>query len=197
MAATLSDSGRDARQKPRELVAALDLKPGMTVVDLGAGPGYLLPFLSAAVGPSGKVIAEDIHPDFMDQARAKVRAGGSENVEFVLGTETDPKLPGGCADLILVLDTYHHFDYPEKMLASLKAALKPGGRLAIVEYHKKRGAMGPGDPERALKHIRASAEEVVRELEAAGFRLLRQRDHVPDSQYVATPGGQHCAASYP
>lgn len=183
VAATLVDPSRDARQKPKELVDALALKPGMTAVDLGTGAGYMLPFLSPAVGPSGRVIAEDIQTDFLDKARD--RAKGLGNVEFVLGSETDPKLPLGAADLILVLDAYHHFDYPEKMLASLRASLKPGGRLAIVEYHKLRGAMGGGDPDRPLKHIRASADEVVKEVQAGGFKLQWRRDHVPDSQYIA------------
>jgi len=185
VAGTLADPGRDARQHPKELVAALDIAPGGTVVDLGTGPGYMLPFLAAAVGPSGKVIAEDIQTDFIDKARAKAQQSGLSNVTFVLGSETDPRLPAGVADLILVLDAYHHFDYPEKMLASLKMALKPGGRIAIVEYHKRRGAMGGGDPDRPLKHIRATDQEVVKELEAGGFKLLWQRDHVKDSQYIA------------
>jgi ubiquinone/menaquinone biosynthesis C-methylase UbiE len=183
VAATLIDPSRDARQKPKELVAALELKPGMTVVDLGTGPGYMLPYLSAAVGATGTVVAEDIQTDFLEKARAK--AAGLGNVKFVLGSEKDPSLARGSADLILVLDAYHHFDYPEKMLAALKAALKPGGRLAIVEYHKKAGAMGPGDPERPLKHIRATADEVEKEVIAGGFKLLWRRDHVPDSQYIA------------
>lgn len=176
---------RDIRQKPKELVAKLGIKAGSTVVDLGTGPGYMLPFLSPAVGASGKVIAEDIQTDFLDKAREKAAASGLKNVQFVLGTERDPKLPAHAADLILVLDAYHHFDYPQEMLAAFKAGLKPGGRLAIVEYHKKTGAMGGGDSQRALTHIRASAEEVVKEVEAAGFKFQWMKDHVPDSQYIA------------
>lgn len=185
VAAALDAADRDARQKPKELVAALDIKPGMTVVDLGTGPGYMLPFLSAAAGGSGKVLAEDIQTDFLDKARAKARGAGLHNVEFVLGNEKDPKLPAGAADVILVLDAYHHFDYPEKMLASLHQALKPHGRLAIVEYHKLRGAMGGADSDRALTHIRAAAAEVVKEVEQGGFKLLWRRDHIPNSQYIA------------
>lgn len=182
---TLTDPGRDARQKPVELIAALGLKPGMTVVDLGTGPGYMLPYLSAAVAPNGKVMAEDIHTDFLDQARERAKASGLKNVAFILGSNDDPRLPGAAADMIFVLDSYHHFDYPEKMLAAFKAGLKPGGRLAIVEYHKKRGAMGTGDPDRPLSHIRATAEQVEKEVKASGFKLLFRRDHVPDSQYIA------------
>jgi len=182
--AILDRPDREGREKPRELVAALDLKPGMTVIDLGTGPGYMLPYLSPAVGDTGRVIAEDIQQDFLDRAREKAHHADLRNVAFVLGSDRDPRLPPAAADLILVLDAYHHFDYPERMLASLKTALKPGGRLAIVEYHKKRGAMA-GDPDRALTHIRLPQEDLIREIEANGFKLLWNRDHVPDSQYIA------------
>lgn len=185
VAAILTDPAREAREHPRELVAALALKPGMTVVDLGTGPGFMLPFLCEAVGPSGKVIGEDIQTDFIEKARAMAKSRSLDNVSFVLGSDNDPKLPAGAADLILVLDAYHHFDYPDRMLAAIARGLKPGGRLAIVEYHKKRGAMRGGDPDRALTHIRATAEQVEKEISAAGFRLLWRRDHVPDSQYIA------------
>ena len=101
-----------------------------------------------------------------------------------MGTEVDPKLPSGGADLVVVLDAYHHFDYPEQMLAAIKRSLRPAGRLAIVEYHKKRGAMEV-EPDFALTHIRAGADQVVREVEAAGYTLLWRRDHAPDRQYIA------------
>lgn len=187
VAAVLAAPERDARQKPQELVGKLELKPGMSVVDLGTGVGYMLPYLSAAVGPSGRVVAEDIHQDFLDQARANATRQRLANVGFVLGSERDPGLRPESADLILVLDAYHHFDYPGAMLAKLGAALRPGGRLAIVEYYKRRGAM-EGDPDRALTHIRLDAGDLVREVESNGFRLLKRSEQIPDSQYVAIFG---------
>ena len=168
--------------KPAELVAKLEISGGSTAVDLGTGTGNLLNDLSKAVGPKGRVIAEDIHQDFLDRARS--RTAGLTNVNFVLGTERDPKLPAAAADIVVIVDAYHHFDYPDQMLAAIKRGLRPGGRLAIVEYHKKRGAM-ENNPDFALTHIRASAEQVVREVEAAGFHLLWQRDHAPGKQYIA------------
>lgn len=185
VAAGLVSPDREARQKPRELVAALDLKAGMAVVDLGTGAGFMLPYLSQAVGAEGTVIAEDIQQDFLDKARAKSDQDHLRNIRFVLGTDKDPHLTPGAADLILVLDAYHHFDYPDRMLAKLAEALKPGGRVALVEYYKRRGAMGTTDPDRPLTHIRLDADAVVNEVEANGFRLLKRQDHIPGSQYLA------------
>lgn len=184
----LEAPARLARLRPEEMVARLEIARGSTVADLGAGTGTLLEALSRAVGPNGKVIAEDIQQDFLDRARHRAKEAGLNNIEFVLGTEVDPKLPPASADLVIVLDAYHHFDYPEKMLAAIKRSLRPGGRLAIVEYHKKRGAMEGADPDFAIKHVRAGAEQVVQEVQAAGYKLLWQREHAPGSQYIAMFG---------
>lgn len=184
MVELLEAPARLAILKPAELVARLGVASGSTVVDLGTGTGNLLNDLSGAVGTKGRIVAEDIFPDFLDRARDRASKSKLTNVEFVLGTDTDPRLPAGAADLVIVLDAYHHFDYPERMLAGIKRGLRPGGRLAIVEYHKKLGAMEVA-PEFALKHIRAGAEQVVQEVEAAGYKLLWRRDHAPDRQYIA------------
>lgn len=184
MVERLESPARLANLRPAELVSRLEIVRGTTVVDLGTGTGTLLEDLSLAVGPTGHVIAEDIHADFLERARERVKTAGLGNVQFLLGTEMDPKVPAGAADLVVVLDAYHHFDYPERMLAAIKRSLRPGGRLAIVEYHKKRGAMEV-DPDFALTHIRAGAEQVVREVEAAGYKLVWHREHAPGRQYIA------------
>jgi ubiquinone/menaquinone biosynthesis C-methylase UbiE len=179
VAATLGASDRDKTQRPRELVAEMGVRPGMTVADVGTGIGYMLPYLSEAVGASGKVLAEDIFDDFL--AKAKERAKGLANVSFIKGGEDNPMLPEGAADRILVLDVYHHFDYPEKMLAAFRKALSPDGRLVVVEYYKRPTAMANG---RAMTHIRLDAPDVIREIEANHFRLVSQREHTKDSQYM-------------
>ncbi len=179
----LESPARLANLRLKELVSSLKIRPGSTVVDLGTGTGTLLKELSNAVGPHGRIVAEDIYADFLDRARERAKEAGLHNVEFRLGTEVDPKLPPGGADLVVVLDTYHHFGYPEKMLAGIQRGLRPGGRLAIVEYHKKRGAMEV-DPDFALTHIRAGADQVVREVEAAGYKLQWNREHAPGRQYI-------------
>src|SRR5947209_11306479 len=93
LAGALDSPDRDSRERPRDLVAVLGLKPGDTVVDFGTGPGYMLPYLSHAVAPSGKVIAEDIQTDFLDKARAKAQREHLGNISFILGSESDPRLP--------------------------------------------------------------------------------------------------------
>jgi len=180
---TLTAPDRDATEKPRELVAEMGVRPGMTVADIGTGPGYMLPHLSAAVGPQGKVLAEDIFDDFLAKARARAAQAGLTNVEFVKGSEHSPALPAASVDIILALDSYHHYDYPQDMLAGFSQALKPGGRLIIVEYYKRAGAMGGGNS--ALTHIRLDDSGVVKEVEASGFALLEKREHIPKSQYMA------------
>src|SRR5437868_6543969 len=124
VAKTLDNPNRDKNQKPEEIIALMEIKPGMSVADIGTGTGYMLPHLSRAVGAKGKVLAEDIQDDFLERARTKLKADQLTNVDLILGTDTDPKLPPNSVDRELVLDVYHHFDYPDKMLANLGRALK-------------------------------------------------------------------------
>lgn len=178
----LGASNRDERQKPVELVQAMDLRPGMTVVDIGTGVGYMLPFLSKAVGPHGCVFGEDIFDDFLDQAKARATDAKLTNVQFFKGTVHSPELPANSVDVALALDSYHHYDYPADMLAGIRKALKPGGRLVIVEYYKSKTAMPGGN---ALQHIRLDKPDLVKEVEVNHFRLLSSHDHIPASQYMA------------
>ena len=181
MAAGLGSPGRDAFEKPRDVVLAMALQKGMTVADVGTGIGYMLPFLSRAVGPDGHVIAEDIFDDFLASAKQRAQNQNLGNVTFVKGSETDPTLPEGAADEVLALDVYHHFDYPEKMLAGIHKALKPGGKLVVVEYYKRPEAMPEG---RAMTHIRLDMPDVIKEIEANHFHLLSEKEHIKDSQYI-------------
>jgi predicted methyltransferase len=181
----LGDPTREERQRPRDIVDAMDLKTGGTVADVGTGVGFMLPYLSHAVGDTGHVIGEDIQNDFLDQAKMKAQLSRLNNVQFVLGTDRDPKLPADSLEGVLVLDVYHHFDYPEAMLEHIRDSLLSDGKLVIVEYFKRPGAMAGSDPDRAVQHIRLDQDGLIQEVEANGFRLVSKRDLVPKSQYMA------------
>ncbi|MBM3738726.1 MAG: methyltransferase domain-containing protein [Acidobacteria bacterium] len=177
VANSLSAHDREQTQRPRDLVAALGLKPGMTVADVGTGVGFMLPYLAEPVGAEGKVFAEDIFPDFLEKARANAKAKNLSTVAFIHGTEKDPKLPEDAVDVVLVLDVYHHFDFPADMLAGIHKSLKSGGRLVIVDFYKE----GFRDP----KHIRLDQVDVAKEIESNGFRLHSTGPFSEGRQYIA------------
>lgn len=181
MLQNLGAADRAERLRGEAIVRELGIDPGSAVADLGTGGGAMLPLLSSAVGQSGKVFAQDIFPDFL--AHAKENHGALANVTWVLGAEKDAKLPPGSVDLAVTIDAYHHYDYPAQVLASIRAALRPGGRFAVVDYFKRPGAMDP--PADAVQHIRLDRDDMIREVTAHGFRLVRTVEHVPGRQYIA------------
>jgi ubiquinone/menaquinone biosynthesis C-methylase UbiE len=186
VAKNLVDPARDERQRPRDIVDQMGLQPGQSAADVGTGVGFMLPYLCRAVGDKGTVYAEDIQQEFLDQAKTRVNTLGLKNVKFVLGTDRDPKLPANTLSGVLILDVYHHFDYPEAMLEHIRDSLVSDGKLVIVEYYKRRGAMPGGDPDRPIQHIRLDEDDVIREVVANGFKVTDQHELVPKSQYVVT-----------
>jgi len=182
VARTLADPGREERQHPRDIVDAMGLKPGMSVADVGTGVGFMLPYMAHVVGDTGTVFAEDISNDFLDKAKLKVQVQNLKNVKFVLGTDKDPKLPADTLDAVLLLEVYHHFDYPEMMLEHLRDSLLSDGRLAIADYYKRPDAMPGG---RAMEHIRLDEDDVIREVEKNGFKLAFKQELVPKQMYLA------------
>lgn len=182
VAQNLDNPDREENQKPRELLAALGVSKGDTVADIGTGVGFMLPYLAEAVGPNGRVFAEDIFPDFLEKAQHKIDEHGWKNVTTVLGEEKDTKLPRGAVDLALILDVYHHFNYPTAVLSSLRNSLKPGGRVAVVDFYRSRKHPRMS-PDRLENHIRLDRDGFAAEIESAGFALDRQFDHLPH-QYV-------------
>jgi ubiquinone/menaquinone biosynthesis C-methylase UbiE len=186
VAKNLIDPARDERQRPRDIVDQMGLQPGQSVADVGTGVGFMLPYLSRAVGDKGTVYAEDIQQDFLDQARMRANTLNLTNAKFVFGIDRDPRLPANTLSGVLILDVYHHFDYPEAMLEHIRDSLVSDGKLVIVEYYKRRGAMPNGDPDRAIQHIRLDEDDLIREVVANGFKVVDKHELVPKSQYIVT-----------
>jgi ubiquinone/menaquinone biosynthesis C-methylase UbiE len=161
----LEGPDRDAWQKPEQVMDALRIAEGSRVADLGAGGGWFTVRLAGRVGPNGVVFAEDVQPQMIEAITRRVRRAQLRNVVTILGTESDPRLPAP-VDAVLIVDAYHEMDQPVRMLQNVARALKPGGRVGIVEFKKE--GLGPGPP----MNERVEPERVVRDAEAAGLRLL-------------------------
>ena len=164
---------RDIEEAPDRAVDALDLKPGQTVADIGAGSGYMSVRMATRVGPTGRVYAEDIQPEMIELLKQRLTKQRVANVTPVLGLVDDPKLPDQSIDLMLLVDVYHEFSEPQKMLRGMRAALKSGGRLVLLEYRKE----DPTVPIR-IEHKMTVAEAKL-EVEAEGFALSKVDERLP------------------
>ncbi len=164
---------REMEESPDKALDALAIAKGSTVADIGAGVGYFTWRLAERVGSSGKVYANDIQPRMLEKLKLNIAARGWNNVETVLGTEDDPKLPAGRIDLILLVDVYHEFSQPQRMLARMRDSLKPEGRLVLLEYRKE----DPSVPIR-FEH-KMTVAEVRAEIEPEGFRFEKNLDALP------------------
>ena len=162
----------------------MGLKPGDVAADIGTGTGFMLPYLSQAIGNKGHLIGEDIQSDFLDKAKSNVQLHQLKNVQFVLGTDKDPKLPAETLAAALILDVYHHFDYPEAMLSHIRDSLRSDGKLVVVEYYKRPGSMGGGNPNLPVEHIRLDQDDLIKEVEANGFQLVSKAELVRKSQHI-------------
>ncbi|MEZ6017884.1 MAG: methyltransferase domain-containing protein [Planctomycetota bacterium] len=153
-----------------QIVAALALQPGQAVADVGTGTGLFLGPFSRAVGDAGRVFAVDIAQKFVDHVQKRAQKEEMHNVVAVLSNERSVALAAGSVDAIFVCDAYHHFEYHEDMLRSIHSALRPGGRLVIVDFERIPGV----SREWILGHVRAGKEVVTGEVLGAGFRLERE-----------------------
>ena len=169
---------REREEQPDRVVAALRIPRGSTVIDLGAGVGYFTWRLAKRVGPDGKVIAVDIQPEMLDMLAKNMSKRGIGNVEVVLGTESDPRLPAGVAELALLVDVYHELADPIATMGHVRRALKPGGRLVVVEYRKE----DPWIPIHPLHKM--TVDEVRREIEPTGFAFVEVLEFLPSQHIV-------------
>jgi SAM-dependent methyltransferase len=167
---------RESRERDEEcstMLKALHVKPGQTVCDMGCGNGFYTLKLSSLVGKEGQVLAVDIQPEMLSLLRERAKEHELDNIKPILGTPTDPNLPEGKIDLILCVDVYHEFSNPQEMLAAMRKSLKPGGRVALVEFRSE-------DPKVPIKPLhKMSKEQILREWPANGFKLVEQFDKLP------------------
>ncbi len=169
----LDRAERTREEEPDVALEVLKLTPGSVVADVGAGSGYMTLRMSKLVGPTGKVYANDIQPQMLDILRRRLERERITNVEPVLGTFSDPRLPAGAIDLILMVDVYHEFSEPQAMLRRMREALKPAGRLVLFEYRKEDPSI-PIRPDHKM-----SVAEARMEVEAEGFTLAQVDERLP------------------
>jgi cyclopropane fatty-acyl-phospholipid synthase-like methyltransferase len=175
-AKTFDAADRDAWQRPAELTLLLELSPGMVVADIGAGTGYFLPYLSPAVGDSGKVLALDVEAEMVDYMKARATKEGLKNIEARAVDPSDPALAPGTVDRVVLIDTWHHIEQRVEYTRRLAAGLKPGGSVYIVDFTLE-ASHGP-----PAQH-RLSPAQVMEELTAGGLVAEVMTETLPD-QYV-------------
>jgi ubiquinone/menaquinone biosynthesis C-methylase UbiE len=176
----LENDEREVYAKRMEITAAVGLKPGMAVADVGAGSGLFTRLFAKAVGPGGRVYAVDISKPLLDYVMQTAKQRRLGNVTGILDTADDTKLPESSIDLAYVCDTYHHFEHPQKVLASIRKALRPGGRLVVVDFERIEGK----SPKWLLEHVRAGKDTVKSEIEAAGFRFGGEKKFLRENYFV-------------
>lgn len=169
----LERAEREKEESVTKAIKLLDLKPGMVVADVGAGVGYYATRMAAKVGPEGKIYAQEIQPEMLSILRKRIAQEKVANVEPILGTESEPKLPAGSCDVIIMVDVYHEFAQPQRMLRKLREALKPDGRLVLLEYRKEDPYV-PIRPEHKM-----SVSEAKIEVEDEGFVLEKVLPDLP------------------
>jgi cyclopropane fatty-acyl-phospholipid synthase-like methyltransferase len=167
---------RESREREEEcstMLKALHLKSGQTVCDMGCGNGFYTLKLAKIVGEKGQVLAVDIQPEMLSLLNERAKEEKLSNIKPILGTPIDPNLPEGRIDLILCVDVYHEFSNPEEMLAVMRKGLKPGGRIALVEFRAE-------DPKVPIKPLhKMTKEQILKEWPANGFKLVEQFDKLP------------------
>jgi len=164
---------RIQEEEPDRMLGALDIKKGSVVADIGAGVGYHVWRMADMVGPNGKVIAEDIQEGMIQLLKRNIDDRKLRNVEIILGTPTDPKLPANTLDMVLMVDVYHEFSEPVTMMKHIQNAMKPDGRVVLVEFRKE----DPNVPIQPLHKM--SVQDVRSELEPLGFKFQRSIEFLP------------------
>ena len=177
---SFSNERREVYTKRDAIVAATGAKPGMTVADIGAGTGLFTLLFADAVKPGGSVVAVDISPAFVEYIQETAKKRRMRNVTAIVGNGTEVGLPDESVDLVYLSDVYHHFEQPAETLASIRKALKPGGRMVVIDYERIPGVT----PQARIDHVRLDKATAIREIGAAGFKLLEDKKLLRDNYFV-------------
>ncbi len=168
---------RELEEQPRKAIELMELKPTDVVADIGAGTGYFS-FRIAPKVSKGKVLAVDIQQEMLDEMNKISKAKGVRNVEPLLGTIEDPKLPAGTVDLAFMVDAYHEFDHPREMMEGIMKGLKPGGRVVLIEYRAE-------DPRVEIKpHHKMTEEQAKKEMAAVGLKHVKTVEDLPQQHFM-------------
>lgn len=169
----LTRESREREEDCKTMLAALHVQPGDVVCDLGCGNGFYTLKLAKQVGDKGRVLAVDIQREMLGLLKDRAAEEKITNIEPILGTLVDPKLPAGTVDLVLLVDVYHEFSHPEQMLAAIRKSLKPAGRVALVEFRAE-------DPNVPIKPLhKMSKAQIMKEFPPNGFKLVEEFDKLP------------------
>jgi predicted methyltransferase len=171
--------GRDPFDHRHEVLKACGLKPGMAVADVGAGTGLFTRMFAPVVGPEGKVYAVDIAEEFVKHVERTAQSEGLKNVKGVVCQADSASLPSGAIDVAFICDTYHHFEFPHKTMRSIHEALKPGGVVILIDFHRIEGVSSDW----VLSHVRAGQEVFTREITDAGFKQIEEKKGLLKESY--------------
>lgn len=170
---------REVFSKRDTILKSLSLSKGMVVADIGAGTGLFTRLFSDAVGKEGQVLAVDIAQNFLDHIQKTCRETSRANVQTILCTADSTALPANSVDVAYICDTYHHFEFPIKTMTSLHAALKPGGRVYMIDFHRIEGK----STDWTLKHVRDGQEVFEKEILSCGFKKTREFSDILKDNY--------------
>ncbi len=164
---------REREEEPKKLLDALAIKPGQTVCDMGCGNGFYTLRIARRLGERGTVYAVDIQQEMLDGLMRRAERQAIHNIRPIHGSPSDPRLPAGTIDLVLMIDVYHEFSHPQRMLSAIRKSLKPSGRIVLVEFRAE-------DPNVPIKPLhKMSKQQILKEILPNGFRLDHQFDGLP------------------
>ena len=176
--AELENPERDAYQKPQEVIAALGIKPGEVIADIGAGSGYFTFRFAHHLGDAGRVYAVDVSPDMIVAVNRKIRDLGVRNVVGLLAAPDDPLLPDASIDRFFFCDVWHHIEDQPKYLALMKKMLKPGGQIVMIDFQKTELPVGPP------VEMKIAKDDLVKQMQANGFQVAREHTFLPYQYFL-------------